>query len=345
VPVLVVTEHGEVDARLALRRAGASAILAHPAEATSLVEGIDELTRARQPEPYRVLILEDDLLLGDHMARTLQAAGMLAQVVADPLRMAGPIEQFKPDLVLIDALLDGCSGTELAWVIRQDDRHLGMGILFLATPPVARRLAGDLRRQGEDHLLLPVTDVELVESIRVRARRARRMCSRMEMDGRTGLLAPVRFQDRMDHEVSRCVRHGLIVAMGLVDLDNSQELDERFGPGAREQVIGRLARLLRQRLRRTDIIGRVGPDEVGVLMPHTTAGQAHKVLENVRLLFAATPFVSDRGEEFHVTISAGISTCPVHVQPSQLNRAATRALDAAKDRGRNLVLSETDVSP
>ena len=56
-----------------------------------------------------------------------------------------------------------------------------------------------------------------------------------------------------------------------------------------------------------------------------------QVIEQVRRHFAGVPMFSDRGEEFRVTLSAGIATCPVHVQPSQLNAAAQRALELEAD--------------
>jgi diguanylate cyclase (GGDEF)-like protein len=120
----------------------------------------------------------------------------------------------------------------------------------------------------------------------------------------------------------------------MFDLDHFKQVNDTFGHLAGDGVIKSLSRLLQQRLRKTDIIGRYGGEEFAVILPGTDTLSAEKVLNQVRESFS---YIRHQGEkiEFAATFSGGLAAFPQYRDPIQLNAAADQALYQAKAAGRN----------
>jgi diguanylate cyclase (GGDEF)-like protein len=98
------------------------------------------------------------------------------------------------------------------------------------------------------------------------------------------------------------------------------------------------SRLLRERLRESDVVGRYGGEEFLVVLPDTTLEHAELVIEAVRTAFAKTSFTAN-GALFSVTLSAGIAGFPRSGSASDLLDAADIALYKAKEQGRNRTIT------
>ncbi|HXJ42183.1 MAG TPA: GGDEF domain-containing protein, partial [Bryobacteraceae bacterium] len=96
---------------------------------------------------------------------------------------------------------------------------------------------------------------------------------------------------------------------------------------------------LRENIRNTDIVGRLGGDEFIIAMPGTSVAKAAEVVERIRECFAARDFLGGSGI-FHVTCSFGIAELgPLHERESTLLADADRHLYEAKEGGRNRILA------
>ena len=65
-----------------------------------------------------MLIVDDSPTILSYHATILEQAGMLVKTVAEPLKLLGALNDFNPDLILMDLYMPGCNGVELARVIR-----------------------------------------------------------------------------------------------------------------------------------------------------------------------------------------------------------------------------------
>jgi diguanylate cyclase (GGDEF)-like protein len=301
-----------------------------------MVETLDQLTTTDETEPYRILIVEDDPDLADFNALLLEHAGALVQVVHDPLKVMEPLTNFRPDLMLMDINLKGCSGIELASVVRQNDDFMQIPIVFLsAEKSFSRRLLA-LHSGGNDFLTKPVKPDVLVSSVMARAKRARVLASLISRDSMTGLANHSKIKEQLESEVNRAERDGLPLTFAMVDIDHFKKVNDTYGHWTGDVVIKTISQMLRQRLRKTDIVGRYGGEEFAVILPNTDLTAAERVLDEIRKGFANIRHVSD-DQEFFVTFSCGIAGCPPVTDPAELTKAADDALYTAKKRGRNQV--------
>ena len=171
-PVVFISNSSNVEARLAATRAGATRYFTKPLDMEKLVQTLDGLFN-RQSDPYRILLIDDDEVLLNYYAIVLREAGMLVEALTDPFKCLDVLESFKPDLILLDVYMSGCSGLELAQVIRQDDALAQLPIVFLSTEPDLDKQLLALNLGGDDFLTKTVEPKHLLKSVFARAKRSR----------------------------------------------------------------------------------------------------------------------------------------------------------------------------
>ena len=335
-PILFVSPRGDLEARLQAVHAGASAYFTKPVDIGKLVDKLDELTTPRQSEPYRVLVVDDDISLASHYALVLQQAGMLAVSVSDPVQIMQQLADFGPDLILMDVYMPIYTGVEIARVVRQMDAYVGIPIVFLSTEADVDKQFDAMRFGGDEFLTKPIHPSHLVAAITTRVERSRKLRSLMTRDSLTGLLNHSHMKEHLATEVARAQRQDSVLAFAMLDIDYFKSVNDSHGHVAGDYVLKNLARLLKQRLRRTDVIGRYGGEEFAVILPDTGGLAAVQLMDELRLGFAQVRHQWN-GVEFTVSFSCGIVVYPACADIVALIEAADSALYAAKQGGRNQV--------
>lgn len=153
-------------------------------------------------------------------------------------------------------------------------------------------------------------------------------------DPLTGAVNRRHFMELAVKEVNRSRRYGRPLAVMLVDLDNFKRINDTLGHATGDQVLIRLARILRRELRRSDVFGRLGGDEFAVLAPELDEQAATQMADRLR---TAMEFQLPDCE-LAVTISIGVSAHGRDedtIEPA-LQRA-DQALYSSKHDGRNRV--------
>ncbi|PQV65060.1 diguanylate cyclase (GGDEF) domain-containing protein [Abditibacterium utsteinense] len=342
VPVLWTCRSSDLRSRLQSVRLGGAAFFSHPVDVDSLLVKLDDVTAHVAPEPFRILIVDDEPSLGRLFSVILRQAGMETLVVSDPMQFMAPLVDFRPDLILMDVYMPGCSGIELAAVIRQQEAYIGIPIMFLSVETDVSRQLAAMREGGDDFLIKPVQPRHLTSAVTTRVTRARALRNLMVRDSLTGLLNHTKTKEQLGVELDRARRLGHTVSLAMLDIDHFKKVNDAYGHATGDRVLRSLSRLLCQRLRQTDVIGRYGGEEFAVIMTGSNAQDAKRKLEIVREAFSGLSHFCD-GYEFRVTFSAGIASTPPCIDAVKLSEAADRALYEAKRSGRNCtILAESD---
>lgn len=335
--VIFISTHDAMGYRLGAVRAGGVAYFTKPINSTELIDQLDLITASQIQEPFRVLIVDDSQTILAYHAAILEQAGMLVKTVVEPLKLLGALNDFNPDLILMDLYMPGCNGVELARVIRQIDGFLSTPIVYLSSENDFNTQAEAMSLCGDDFLVKPIGAGHLVSAVTTRATRARFLRSLMIHDGLTGLLNHTAIKEELAREVIRSSRLNSPLSLAMVDIDFFKKVNDTYGHAAGDRVLKSLARLLKQRLRETDIVGRYGGEEFAVIMNDTDAASAAKVIDEIRTVFSRLLHLS-HDEEFSVNFSCGIADLAHFSDAVSLSEAADKALYQAKQRGRNKVI-------
>ncbi len=337
VPVLFISRRSDLPARLEAVRAGAKGYFIKPLDVSTIVERLDILTMDGLREPLRVLIVDDTRTHAMLTAAMLGRAGMQTRLVTDPATLLEDLSDFQPELILLDMYMPDCSGDELAAVVRQHDEYVSIPIIYLSGETDRGRQLQALRFGGEEFLSKPIQASHLVAAVEIRAERYRVLRSFMERDSLTGLLNHTRIKSELDKELATARRRSAQMSFVMIDIDKFKFVNDTYGHPTGDRVIRALARILKQRLRRSDIIGRYGGEEFAVVLPDTDPDTARQVIDHVRATFAQVTHLAEN-IEFSVSFSAGIASFPELKSATELGEAADRALYAAKKAGSNRVL-------
>jgi diguanylate cyclase (GGDEF)-like protein/PAS domain S-box-containing protein len=156
-------------------------------------------------------------------------------------------------------------------------------------------------------------------------------------DALTGLPNRRRFHEELQRHLAFTARYGGEGAVLLFDLDNFKYLNDTQGHKAGDQYLVSLARVLRERLRQTDVVARLGGDEFGVLLPAATAVQARRVGEVLaEAVREHAPLVA--GQPVKLSTSIGIACFGRGAaDPDELLAAADLAMYDAKEAGRDRI--------
>ncbi|MCX7278194.1 MAG: GGDEF domain-containing protein [Burkholderiales bacterium] len=155
----------------------------------------------------------------------------------------------------------------------------------------------------------------------------------------TGLHNRRHFMQTAQRELDLAQRHGLPLALLILDIDHFKHVNDQHGHDVGDQVLVEVGRRCTQVLRATDLLARWGGEEFVVLLPNTGYEQAHQLAERMRETVAYSAQLYAAQGAVKVTISIGVAGT-VAQQPTTLDalvQQADRALYDAKRAGRNQV--------
>lgn len=340
IPLFVVSSTSDFQHYLAAVRCGALGYFTKPLNTAAIESRLQRLFSVQSADPYRVLIVDDDGLLAQHYALVLSQAGLVAETVQQPHSILETLSRFQPDVILMDVNMPECTGPELAQLIRLQDEWLGVPIIYLSSETDSERQMAVLIKAGDDFLTKPISDNALVVTLFARAQRARHLTEAMTRDSLTGLLQHAHIKERLQMEINRIGRHARPLSVIMLDIDHFKSVNDRYGHLVGDQVITSLSNLLRQQLRKTDLIGRYGGEEFLIVMPDCPLAKAHKVIDQLRQAFARFPFIT-KDSRFFCTFSAGIAQAKGFEQADHVIAKADYGLYQAKAAGRDRVVLAT----
>ena len=300
--------------------------------------------------PGHVLLLCDDRPQSEILSRWIATAGQEAVVLSGREKfLMGEGDDLTVNLVVTD--LD----TDDPEVRRLLERLVG-GDLFRAIPQIHlfRDLAlmRDMRQSHPWLVALSIPAPAAAEDFQARVRLAAEI-GRMQRDlARHSTHDPLTAVPnrryllmRLDEEFSRARRYRTPVSLVLFDIDHLKAVNDAHGQAVGDLAIRRLGELIRSQVRREDVMGRMGEDVFGVVLPGNHYRGA-AILANKIRTEAEETLLSHAGAEVPIRVSGGISTYPDNpgiASPNDLVGTAESALSEAKARGGNRVFIDEGV--
>lgn len=161
------------------------------------------------------------------------------------------------------------------------------------------------------------------------------------MDEKTNLYNYRHFKEHLVIDVERARRFGDCISLAMIDIDHFKGYNDTYGHIAGDRVLARIAAIIREECRVTDIPARFGGEEFAILFPKTDREMSVDIAERLRQIIEAEPFDHERRQpEGALTVSIGLATWPEDAEDwYDLINHADQALYAAKNLGRNRVVT------
>ena len=307
-----------------------------------------------------ILVVEDSPEIATLIVMTLHLEGYQVSQAPDGIRAFEMASSLMPDLILMDVMMPGISGFQVAEKLKAQTSTANVPVIFVTAKSELPDLVQGLET-AVDYISKPFAVPELVARVRA-ALRMKRMQTALQQsneelsrlavtDSLTGLLNRRGFDSQLEDEIWRARRfeHGL--GLLFFDLDRFKRVNDNWGHAQGDVVLRAFAEVLMNLSRRVDKVARFGGEEFALLLPATDAQGVEFVGEKVReameKLEIECPTCGDK--KLKVTVSVGgiilprlaENGPPVSELAQGMFAVADACLYAAKNGGRNRVVTQS----
>lgn len=164
----------------------------------------------------------------------------------------------------------------------------------------------------------------------------RQLEQKASSDEMTGLSNRRAFMAALDRSVARSADGRKELAYAIFDIDRFKSINDTYGHATGDAVIAEVARRALAAFRARDLVGRIGGEEFGVILPAANRTEAMDACARMRAAIEAKPIAIGR-KAIPVTVSIGVAQLRVQEDTASLMARADEALYLAKNGGRNLV--------
>jgi diguanylate cyclase (GGDEF)-like protein len=308
----------------------------------------------------KALLIEDTLTSATLVSHQLRKMGIEPVLARDGEKGIELFKQERPDLILLDIIMPGMDGFEVARRIRQlEQSGEWTPIIFLTARTGDADLEKAISVGGDDYLIKPVSETVLAAKVKAMQRIAQMRYSLLvltrkldeanqeltrlsSLDGLTSIANRRQFDETLLREWRRASRQRKPLALLLCDVDKFKQFNDGYGHQVGDECLKAVARTLSLVLRRpADMVARYGGEEFAVILPDTDITGALQVAEGMRSAVEGLRITHRyaRGSGV-VTVSIGVaSVIPERNEglSADLLKAADDALYQAKESGRNRI--------
>ncbi len=306
-----------------------------------LASMLDSLGQLLTYESAVVYLVDLDVAVPAEGPHTVIPASTPPRILAGRSFEAGPLHAVQGSIAD-----EGSTVVEAMRTQQTVGRAMEAGVLELVVPLRAggRSLGALDLRLAE---ALPEEDVKVIEllvaaaSVALQNAHLYQETQRLATtDPLTGLSNYRQFHDLLNLEVQRARRMEYPVGLVIMDMDHFKLVNDHHGHPVGDQALRQVADRLRHRLRRTDVIARLGGEEFGAILPGASLDEVAIVAEKIRSAVAALPPLQGgmSSAATPITLSVGGTSLSADVVDAQLLvSCADQALYQAKRNGRNQV--------
>lgn len=225
----------------------------------------------------------------------------------------------------------------VAWRLGRAEA-VGLGALTAVTWLVSDGLTGTVEWSWVSvwNAMVRVVFFGVVADVLVRLRRALHEARRLSTrDSLTGVLNRAAFRDALAAEVGRSRRYARPISVAFIDVDDFKRVNDRYGHVAGDRVLQDLTSVLCANLRSVDVLGRLGGDEFGVILPETAPPDARNAMEKVRRK------LEEAAERGMIRVSVSVGIVGFDQPPPDADTILSRAdalMYMAKATGKNAVV-------
>ena len=300
----------------------------------AVIEPDDEATEI--PEAEIFVVTPDDALY-IHLARSLDQPGRTLHRIRNGVELDTGLRVVTPDLIVLQLELEDDDGRNCLIRLRRRSGTATTPVVIIAQESPPQTKAECFALGANDFLEIPLEAEVISASVASRLGRISVHASQSTRDLLTGLSNRFALEEAFGRAGAMAAR-GMMVALGILDIDDFATLTEKYGDEGVEAVLRSAASGLSKSLRRTDLLSHWEGAEFVALFWNTSHGQAVRCMERCLASARDECFDAD-GENFTITLSAGVVEVTGQETLEECLSSANRLLLVAREQGKDRVVS------
>jgi two-component system, cell cycle response regulator len=314
------------------------------------------MQEAPEGGPTRILVVDDVPDNVEILDARLSSRGYAVITASTGEEALEKVEAEPPHLILLDVMMPGMDGHQVARRIKDDEGLPFIPIILVTALNEAEDVVQGLESGADDYISKPYNFRELEARVRAMLRikflqdeldqknqeleEANKRLKKLSVtDGLTELFNHRHVHQLLREEFERSLRTGESIAVAMMDLDRFKAVNDTYGHPTGDVILYETARIIKETAREIDMPGRYGGEEFIAILPDTDEEAAEAFAERVRRAVEDHAF-RDGETEVRMTVSCGVASFPGDGvdRPEALLKAADEALYQAKHGGRNQVV-------
>lgn len=301
-------------------------------------------------QDYTILVVDDSPENLDLIKNILEPYYTIKVALQGELALQIARKQ-KPDLILLDIMLEGINGYEICRLLKSDDETRNIPVIFLTAKRSEADEVQGFKIGGSDYITKPFSPAIVLARVKTQIHlKAKTDLLEMlaSLDGLTEIPNRRAFDTAIDRQFNQAKRTVTPLSLLILDIDNFKLFNDHYGHPLGDDCLRQVAKsLINQTQRPEDLVARMGGEEFVILLPNTDnigaamrAEQYRAAVEQLKIHHAVSSPLP------YVTVSIGVGTVIASTLDhfSGLIKAADNALYQAKHQGRNRVCCQ-NLSP
>jgi len=295
---------------------------------------------------HKVLIVDDEEDIRNSLKDFLLDNRFEVLTAANGQEAIEILERERVDVVMSDLLMPRMDGIALTRTVMEMDYEVPV-IIMTAYASIENAVEAMKAGAAEfvpkpfkfNHTLFIIHKVLETKHLQEMARKSEYYKKLSTVDDLTDLYNYRAFRQTLITEIKRHARYKRPLNLLMIDIDNFKEVNDRFGHLVGDQILKKLAELLKKSVRACDHLARYGGEEFAVILPETTENEAYMVGERIVLTVNEFQFeTASAGPVGRLSVSVGLASFPADaVESQQLIEKADEALYRGKKLGKNRI--------
>jgi diguanylate cyclase (GGDEF)-like protein len=298
----------------------------------------------------RVLVVDDEKINRTVLLELLKADYTVVLAKSGKQALDKAHSEHPPDLILMDIMMPGMDGYTACQRLKESPLTRDIPVIFVTAMQDAEDECKGLDTGAIDYIAKPFSPAivlarvrnhlaleharkKLAEAHAMLAMKNKELKTMAAKDFLTGLSNRFTLDETMNRELHKANRYDRSLSVAILDVDHFKTINDTHGHQVGDLVLKKLAVLLRENVRDSDVLGRWGGEEFLVICPETDAQGIFTFAENMRKRIETYPFPTAR----RITVSLGLATFSKDDTVDSIIRRADNGLYRAKNMGRNRV--------
>jgi two-component system cell cycle response regulator len=361
-PIIFITGNDTLEGRNLGFAAGATDFITKPFQKGQILELINKLLSPDEGLKGSVaLIIDDSKLDRKIISDCLEETGVGTIAAADGLEGYNILKENADsiNMVISDFIMPHMMGNEFCQKVRKELKLVELPIIILSGLHESMSVLDIFRSGATDYVNKPfikeeflarltvhLKSVQLNRELKIKINELKDLnltLKRMAMTDHLTKLANRRyFFHRFKNSHSALEKSGENISFIIMDIDNFKKVNDQYGHQVGDIVLKRVAKLIYQSTRGNNLVGRLGGEEFGILVPLLDDGQMKALAETVRKNIAEYDFSRENKTGLkNITVSIGVyTTMPSYKESVDvIYLKADENLYIAKNKGKNIVIA------